>query len=107
MGATSGYHPISLHVIRGAAEFCGWKFGKIQRFKSAVQEGYAEYKVYIVKSPRGSDDWPPKVFRRQLQHCFMDDIKVTQVELSTHRPPYAYLKVQVGRTPMDEALETQ
>lgn len=107
MGATSGYHPVSLHVIRGAAEFCGWKFGKIVRLKEFPSTEMAEYKATIVKMPRGAADWAPKAFQRQLQHCFVDDIKVTQVELSTHRQPLAYLRVQLNPTPMDELLETE
>jgi hypothetical protein len=106
MGKTTGYHPVSLHVIRGAAEFCGWKFGTITRLKANASLESAEYRVVIVRSPRGADDWPPKAFRRQLQHCFVDDIQVTQVELSTHRQPQAYLKVRLNSTPMDKYMES-
>jgi len=104
MGAKKGYHPISLHVIRGAAEFCGWQFGKIVRLKEVVDEQRAEYKCTIVRTPRGANEWAPRSFMRQLQHCFVDDIEVTQVELSTLRQPLAYLRVQLNKSPMDKML---
>jgi len=105
MGKTSGYHPVSLHVIRGAAEFCGWKLGKIKRLTETPMLQSAEYRIEIEHQPRGAEGWPPKFYQRQLQHCFSDDIVVTQVELSTHRKAYAYLRVRLNPTPMDEYME--
>jgi len=105
MGKTTGYHPVSLHVIRGAAEYCGWKFGTITRLKSDVKIQTAEYRIAIVRGPDGCDHWPPKTFRRRLQLCFADEIEVTQVELSTYRLAHAYLKVRLNATPMDEYME--
>jgi hypothetical protein len=105
MGATKGYHPVSLHVLRGAAEYYGWKLGKIKRIAELPEQQKAIYVVDIVHAPKGADDWPPKIYRRQLQHCFMDDIRVTTVRLSTSGDNTAILAVQLNRALMDEALE--
>ncbi len=105
MGATKGYHPISLHVIRGAAEFCHFKFGKIKKIAEFPEQQKVVYVCNVDSAPRGADDWPPKVYRRQLQHCFMDDIRVTSVRLSTSGDTTVVLTVQLGRTPMDAYQE--
>jgi len=105
MGATKGYHPVSLHVIRGAAEYLGYKFGKIKKIAEFPETQKAIYAVWIEKAPRGAGDWSPKFYQKQLQHCFADDITVTSVRLSTEAPAIAVLKVQLDPTPMDEFLE--
>jgi len=105
MGATNGYHPISLHVIRGAAEFCGFKIGKMRRVAQLPTEGKAVYSVEIEAAPRGWTNWSPAIYLRQLQHCFMDDIQVKRVEMATNRRARAVLVVQLGSTPMDAMLE--
>lgn len=104
MGATKGYHPISLHVIRGAADYCGWTIGKIVKLSEDIDNQKASYRILIDKGPARCDDWPPKVYRRQLQHCFMDDIRVKDVDLSTRGTAIATLEVQLNRSPLDEAL---
>lgn len=105
MGATKGYHPVSLHVLRGAAEYCGWKLGKIKKIAEIPEQQKAVYVVEIAKEPNGAENWPPKTYRKQLQHCFMDDIRVTTVRLSTSGDNTAVFTVQLNRAPMDEALE--
>lgn len=105
MGKTTGYHPISLNVIRGACDYCGWKLGKIKRIAEMPEQQKAVYHVEILHAPRGSDDWPPKAYRRQLQHCFTDDIIVTSVLLSTSGQNRAVITVQLNRSPMDQILE--
>jgi len=105
MGAKTGYHPISLNVIRGALEFSGFKASKIKRIAELPEQQKAIYTVWIEKSPNGSDTWPIKTWRRMLQHCFMDDIRVNTVRLSTDADPICVITVQLHRSPMDEVLE--
>lgn len=107
MGKTTGYHPISLHVIRGAAEYCGFEIGKIQRIAEWPAEEKAIYRIEVRDGPGGWRDWPPNVFRRQFQHCFLDDIKIKDVVMRADRPIIAIATVQMHRSPIDEALETQ
>jgi hypothetical protein len=82
MGKKTLYHPISLHVIRGAAEYCGWKFGKLNQIAGDIETGHALYIAEIVIMPRGASLWPESVKLKQLQHCFMDDIKVVALSQS-------------------------
>jgi hypothetical protein len=79
MGKTVHYHPMSLHVIRGAAEYCGWKFKKITWIHGRAETKRAAYMCEIDQMPRGAVDWPIRTIKDQLQHCFMDDITVDSV----------------------------
>jgi hypothetical protein len=79
MGKTTHYHPISLHVIRGAAEYCGWKFKKITWMFGREENKRAAYICQIDRMPRGAAGWTVEIIRKQLQHCFMDDITVEAV----------------------------
>lgn len=105
MGEKTGYHPMSLHVIRGAAEYCGFKIGKMERIAQMPNEGKAIYSVVIQDAPKGWRDWPITTYRKQLQHCFMDDIRVTDVKMALGKPVRVTLVVQLGRSPLDAALE--
>jgi len=105
MGATNGYHPISLHVIRGAAEYCGFKLGKIRRIASLPAEGKAIYNVEIDHAPQGWQGWSTKTYRHQLQHCFMDDIKVVDVRMRFAGKVNVTLVVELSSSPMDAMLE--
>lgn len=79
MGATTLYHPISLHVIRGAAEYCGWKFAKIAQIFADPETNTALYEAIVEDWPAKLDTYGPKIMCNQLQHCFMNDIQVLKV----------------------------
>lgn len=79
MGKTTHYHPLSLHVIRGAAEYCGWKFSKIAWVDGDEARKRATYVCLLSQLPRGAADWSLKTIKSQLQHCFMDDITVDKL----------------------------
>lgn len=83
MGKLTRYHPISLHVIRGAAEFCGWKFGKIKNLLFDEHQSTATYRCDVERHPRGYEDFSASILKKQLQHCFTDDIRVTQVSTNS------------------------
>jgi len=104
MGATKHIHPISLHVIRGAAEYCGWKFGKIKQtfYHSAINA--AVYLCIIDRLPRSADEWPLDTICKQLQHCFMDDITVKSVWRNEAGVWFARLIVKIDG-PSDTELE--
>jgi len=82
MGETTLYHPISLHVIRGAAEYCGWKFSKIAQIAVNPALGSALYECIIEQMPARLDTYGPSIIFKQLQHCFMDDIEVVKIWLT-------------------------
>ena len=76
MGKTTLYHPISLHVIRGAAEYCGWQFGKLKQTWSDPETLSARYEATIQQVPPLFRDYSLAMLLRELEKCFMDDIRV-------------------------------
>lgn len=76
MGKTTLYHPIPLSTIRGAAEYCGWKFGTIKQIRSHPDTGFSRYIVKIHSMPVELHNQPIEVIHNRLQKCFMDDIRV-------------------------------
>lgn len=105
MGAKSGYHPVPLLAIRGAMEYMGYKAGKIKKIAELPEQEKAVYTVWLEGWPNGADTWPPKTWRKMLQHCFMDDIRVTSIRLSTDAQPIAVLTVQLHKSRLDAMLE--
>ena len=101
MGATTLYHPISLHVIRGAAEYCGWRFGRIKQIGVDKALGKARYECQIQEMPRNAINWPVKTLKNQLQHCFMDDIVVERVTAHSNGSAYAVLNVSLHEEDAD------
>jgi len=101
MGKKTLYHPISLHVIRGAAEYCGWKFGKLSQIAGDIETGHALYLAEITVMPRGASLWPIATIRKQLQHCFMDDIVVVAVSHTLRGKWIAKLSVSL-QEPVDK-----
>lgn len=75
MGATTLFHPVSLHVIRGAVEYCGWKFGKIVQTGLDNAEQVARYRVEIERIPPESQNQPEMIMLNDLDNCFSTDIK--------------------------------
>lgn len=76
MGKTTLYHPISLHVIRGAAEFCGWKFKTIKQVAAEPEVSMAHYRCEIEIIPIDVDQKSHQAMHEALQGCFMQDIEV-------------------------------
>jgi len=95
MGATTLYHPVSLHVIRGAAEFHNFKFGKIKQTRHDFKRCEAVYEAEIISMPKGLTLYSNEVIQRQLDHCFADDIQVTNVWKSKAGIYRARLEVKV------------
>lgn len=82
MGKTTLYHPISLHVIRGAAEYCGFAFGKIKQLNSNAEEGRAVYTADVLKMPGDLMKTGTLLgIHHDLQECFMDDIRIDWVHM--------------------------
>lgn len=75
MGKATLYHPVSLHVIRGAAEYCGWKFGKIKQTSYDPDEQWARYAAVIQIIPERLKNATPVVRLNDLRDCFARDIE--------------------------------
>lgn len=83
MGKTTLYHPISLLVIRGAALYCGWAFGKIKRLEVDNNRCTATYSAEIVKMPGDlAKNGTLLRIHHDLQECFMDDIRIRWVHMT-------------------------
>jgi hypothetical protein len=76
MGKTTLFHPISLHVIRGAAEYCGWKFKHIHQTDAEPDRGRARYVAEVEAMPKRVLGLSQSAWQDDLQNCFMDDIRV-------------------------------
>ncbi len=76
MGKITHYHPVSLHVVRGAAEYCGFKFSKLKWLKSSPTGSSATYRFTLEKLPANLKDAPIGLIRSRLIECFNADIHV-------------------------------
>lgn len=105
MGATSLYHPVSLHVIRGAMEYCGWKAGKIEQKSSDFANTNAVYTVQIVSMPKALAIYGATIVAKQLQHCFAEDITVKMAYQSRFGQWYARIECNAGMQQLELPTE--
>lgn len=75
MGKTTLFHPVSLLVIRGAADYCGFKFGRIVQTHEDREANYARYTAELKSWPAKWDKSLPVVRLNMLRDCFMNDIE--------------------------------
>jgi hypothetical protein len=70
------YHPVSIHVLRGALEYCGITPGRLRQIGVNNAERSAIYRCDIIAVPKGlwSESLPAK--RRAIQSCFASDVAV-------------------------------
>jgi len=94
MGAVTLYHPIPLSVIRGSAEYSGWKFGRIIQLCSDEESGTAAYSCHIERMPEGLGIYPVGVILTQLQHCFSADINPIRVWFTKEQHWFCEIEVQ-------------
>jgi len=95
MGKTTLYHPVSLHVIRGAAEYCGFQFGKLKQLWSDPEKMTARYEATIQRVPAAWVNESPMIIQNELQNCFMDDIRVHWVHYTKSGILACYISTSV------------
>jgi hypothetical protein len=95
MGKVTRFHPISLHVIRGAAEYGGFRFGLIHQLNSLPDLLCARYEAVIMQVPEGYQDLALDLLQSALQDCFMDDICVHWVHRTKSGQLRCNLQVQI------------
>jgi len=76
MGKTTKYHPIPMSVIRGSAEYCGFKFGRIKQTQVNAEIGRAWYIVDVDVIPNKYRDLAINLLSQALQDCFVPQIEV-------------------------------
>lgn len=79
MGKITRYHPISLHVVRGAVEYCGFKFGALKQSASDPTGLTATYVAEVTKLRSDCKDRSLAYVKSELQQCFNADIKVLEL----------------------------
>jgi len=99
MGKITKFHPVSLHVIRGAAEYCGFRFEKVHQLHSFPEKNSARYNVTIVDFPKGWDQMSLDLMQSVLQDCFLDDIRVHWLRKNRLDQWMCHLQVDVIREP--------
>jgi len=97
MGKITRYHPISLHVVRGAAEYCGFKFGTLKQVKSDPTGLTATYKAQVTVIPKHCKEKSPEYLRFALQDCFNADIKVESLSWTSKGSITATIKTAIYR----------
>lgn len=84
MGKTTLYHPVSLAVIRGAAEYAGFKLGKLRQVDVDESQGMAQYETVIRDLPADAGIIGPETLRAKLDSCFAADVGVLRVWYTRH-----------------------
>jgi len=77
MGKTVHFHPVSLTVIRAAAIYCGWRFGRINQVDVSESDRWAMYQCEITLIPEAAQPIGSKHFIDTLNACFSRDIKAS------------------------------
>lgn len=76
MGKSTRFHPISLNVIRGSLDMCGYKASRIVQNYARPDLGSAHYTVYLTSFDSRFVDLSQGQQVATLQQCFMQDIDV-------------------------------
>lgn len=82
MGKKTLYHPVSLNVLRGAAEYGGFVFGKFRQIGVDQLRGKATYEVQIVGIPQDESVMDLPHLWKVLKRCFSTDVTVDHVWLT-------------------------
>jgi len=104
MGKTTRHHPVSLHVVRGAVEYCGFKFGSLKQIKSDPTGMTALYRAEVVIVPPRCKDKSPEFLRFALQDCFNADIKVLGLSWASSGKITATIRTMIYKDPDNLAL---
>jgi len=84
MGKRTLYHPVSLHVLRGALEYCGIKLGRLVQIGASLEEEKAYYRATIINMPDALRSYPTWDIAKELQECFAQDVTVLSVTSEYH-----------------------
>lgn len=82
MGKQTLYHPVSLAIIRGAAEYGGFKLGKMRQTWFDKDRGEASYTTTLESIPQDCQDAPLHAIRKALSGLFASDVDVISVHQS-------------------------
>lgn len=97
MGKTTKYHPVSLHVIRGSAEQCGFKFSRMIQLSSDPTGLSALYKATIAKMPDAYFKESIHYIKAMLDACFASDISIVSLVMSTDGTKTALIRTSIQK----------
>lgn len=100
MGKTTCYHPVSLHVIRGSAEWIGFKFGKIRQLDSDLEQNWARYEAEIIEYPKPVPNMHPSWIEHDLRSAFCEDIKIHWVHFTKSGKLMCQIDVTLSKQPV-------
>jgi len=99
MGKQTRFHPVSLNVIRGAAEFAGFKLGKLRQVESSVKYNSAHYKAQVIGTPQDCQKKELLEIQNKLNSAFSDDVWVSNVWVTPKGAIYAEIRTGVLEAP--------
>jgi len=102
MGATVRFHPVSLHVIRGGAAYCGYKLGRIRQAEISKDRNRARYITTIEGYPLDLNNPSLLDHQHTLNACFVNDIQVLRVWQTRGTKIYAEIMVQLEVPPNED-----
>jgi len=105
MGKIAHYHPVSLHVVRGAAEYCGFKFGVLKWLKSTPTGSSATYRFTLEKTPPALSNAPIGLIRSRLVECFNADIRIGTLRQTTKGAITGELTTYLFADPVQAQIE--
>jgi len=79
MGKQTRFHPVSLNVIRGAAEYCGFRLGRIQQLSFDPKTETARYRVALLDMPGELRGISLGEMQISIEGCFSVDVDITRV----------------------------
>lgn len=113
MGKKTLYHPVSLNVLRGAAEYGGFALGKFRQTKFDETTNVATYDAVITKIPTRLEQSNFKILAAHMNGLYASDVEVLQVwitrrgklmcELQTHADLPLVPETTAGWNPLSEA----
>jgi len=75
MGKQTLFHPVSLYVIRGSLDRCGFTPGRVRRVRQADDQ-IAHYWIKLLSVPLDCQHKSPRRIMAAVQSCFAEDITV-------------------------------
>lgn len=106
MGKQTQFHPVSLNVLRGAAEFSGFKLGKLRQIIMHADTGSAWYNTDLLKVPEDLRNSALHLIRERLNACYSSDVNVTGIWQTRSGQIKVELHAQVsqkGESPLTKA----
>jgi len=109
MGRQTRFHPVSLNILRGAAEYAGFKLGRIKQISPPGVSDHAKYIVPLLELPFDCQKQELLVIAARLNSAYAADVLVTNVWATYGGKIYAVLETCVrggeeGENPPESEL---